>query len=64
VKTEIAASRTLQRYYPRVVIGIAFLTVAVAFGTRNALLVFWSQLSKSFVGERHGKTGKEIYRLS
>ncbi|HEX5605236.1 MAG TPA: MFS transporter, partial [Candidatus Binatia bacterium] len=29
-----------QRYYPWVVIGIAFLTVAVAFGTRNAFAVF------------------------
>ena len=37
---EIVLSRALQRYYPWVVIGIAFLTVGVAFGTRNAFAVF------------------------
>ena len=37
---QIARSRALQRYYPWVVIGIAFLTVAVAFGARNAFAVF------------------------
>jgi len=48
VKTEIAASRALQRYYPWVVIGIAFLTVAVAFGTRNAFAVFLVAVIEEF----------------
>lgn len=39
-EVEIAPSVARQRYYPWVVIGIAFLTVAVAFGTRNAFAVF------------------------
>jgi hypothetical protein len=38
---EITSSRALrQRYYPWVVIGVAFLTVIVAFGARNAFAVF------------------------
>src|SRR5437016_4433230 len=48
VKTEIAASRALQRYYPWIVIGIAFLTVAVAFGTRNAFAVFLVAVIEEF----------------
>jgi hypothetical protein len=36
----MAPRRALQLYYPWVVIGIAFLTVAVAFGLRNAFAVF------------------------
>ena len=47
-KTEIAASDALQRYYPWVVIGIAFLTVAVAFGTRNAFAVFLVAVIEEF----------------
>ena len=35
---EIAPSRAMQRYYPWVIIGIAFLTVRVAFG---ALPMAW-----------------------
>lgn len=33
-------SRALQRFYPWVVIAVAFLTVAMAFGARNAFAVF------------------------
>jgi MFS family permease len=47
-KTEMAASRAMQRYYPWVVIGIAFLTVAVAFGTRNAFAVFLVAVIEEF----------------
>ena len=47
-KTEIAPDRTLQRYYPWVVIGIAFLTVGVAFGTRNAFAVFLIAVIEEF----------------
>jgi MFS family permease len=47
-RTEIAASRALQRYYPWVVIGIAFLTVGVAFGTRNAFAVFLVAVVEEF----------------
>jgi MFS family permease len=42
------ASRTLQRYYPWVVIGIAFLTVGVAFGARNAFAVFLIAVIEEF----------------
>ncbi len=38
----------MQRYYPWVVIGIAFLTVAVAFGTRNAFAVFLVAVIEEF----------------
>jgi hypothetical protein len=41
-------SRALQRYYPWVVNGIAFLTVGVAFGTRNAFAVFLIAVIKEF----------------
>ena len=46
--SEIAASCTLQRYYPWVVIGIAFFTVAVAFGARNAFSVFLVAVIQEF----------------
>ncbi len=38
----------MQRYYPWVVIGVAFLTVAVAFGTRNAFAVFLVAVIEEF----------------
>jgi len=47
-KTDIAPSRALQRYYPWVVIGIAFLTVGVAFGMRNAFAVFLIAVIEEF----------------
>ena len=47
-KTDIAQSRALQRYYPWVVIGIAFLTVGVAFGMRNAFAVFLIAVIEEF----------------
>jgi len=40
VQTGPAPRRALQRFYPWVVIAIAFLTVAMAFGARNAFAVF------------------------
>ncbi len=45
---DITPSRALQRYYPWVVIGIAFLTVGVAFGTRNAFAVFLVAVIEEF----------------
>ena len=45
---DTTASRALQRYYPWVVIGIAFLTVAVAFGARNAFAVFLVAVIEEF----------------
>ena len=45
---EITQSLARQRYYPWVVIGIAFLTVAVAFGTRNAFAVFLVAVIEEF----------------
>lgn len=45
---EIAPSRALQRYYPWVVIAIAFLTVGVAFGARNAFAVFLVAVIEEF----------------
>lgn len=45
-------SRALQRYYPWVVIGIAFLTVGVAFGTRNAFAVFLVAVIEEFKWSR------------
>ena len=44
----IASSRALQRYYPWVVIGIAFLTVGIAFGARNAFAVFLVAVIQEF----------------
>ena len=40
----------MQRHYPWLVIGIAFLTVGVAFGTRNVFAVFCWLWSKSSAG--------------
>ena len=48
VEIESTPSRALQRYYPWVVIGIAFLTVGVAFGTRNAFAVFLIAVIEEF----------------
>ena len=48
VKTETVTNRALQRCYPWVVIGIAFLTVAVAFGARNAFAVFLIAVIEEF----------------
>jgi MFS family permease len=39
-ETEYSANAALQRYYPCVVIAIAFITVGTAFGARNAFAVF------------------------
>lgn len=47
-KVESTRSHSLQRYYPFVVIGVAFLTVAVAFGTRNAFAVFLIAVVEEF----------------
>ena len=47
-QNEIVSSRALQRYYPWVIIGIAFLTVAVAFGARNAFAVFLVAVIEEF----------------
>jgi MFS family permease len=47
-EVEIMPSRALQRYYPWVVIGIAFLTVGVAFGARNAFAVFLIAVIEEF----------------
>ena len=48
VEFESTPNRTLQRYYPWVVIGIAFLTVGVAFGMRNAFAVFLIAVIEEF----------------
>jgi MFS family permease len=47
-KAETAAPVELQRYYPWVVLGIAFLTVGVAFGARNAFAVFLVAVIEEF----------------
>lgn len=47
-EVDITPSRALQRYYPWVVIGIAFLTVGVAFGARNAFAVFLVAVIEEF----------------
>ena len=47
-EAEIRPSLERQRYYPWVVIAIAFLTVAVAFGTRNAFAVFLVAVIEEF----------------
>ncbi len=46
--SEIAARPALQRYYPWVVIAISFLTVAAAFGARNAFSVFLLAVIEEF----------------
>jgi len=45
---DIVPGRAMQRYYPWVVIGIAFLTVGVAFGARNAFAVFLVAVIEEF----------------
>jgi MFS family permease len=47
-KVEVIPSPVLQRYYPWVVIAIAFLTVGVAFGARNAFAVFLVAVIEEF----------------
>jgi MFS family permease len=47
-QAEIAPRSTRQRYYPWVVIAIAFLTVAIAFGTRTAFAVFLIAVIEEF----------------
>jgi MFS family permease len=44
--------RALQRYYPWLVIGISFLTVGIAFGTRNAFAVFLIAVIEEFKWSR------------
>jgi MFS family permease len=47
-EVEIIPNRLWQRYYPWVVIAIAFLTVGVAFGARNAFAVFLVAVIEEF----------------
>jgi MFS family permease len=47
-QAEITPSRLLQRYYPWVVIAIAFLTVGIAFGARNAFALFLVAVIEEF----------------
>lgn len=47
-EVQVTPSQALQRYYPWVVIGIAFLTVGVAFGARNAFAVFLVAVIEEF----------------
>jgi MFS family permease len=47
-EVEITPNRVLQRYYPWVVIAIAFLTVGIAFGARNAFAVFLVAVIEEF----------------
>jgi sugar phosphate permease len=49
---ESKPSRALQRYYPWLVIGISFLTVGIAFGTRNAFAVFLIAVIEEFKWSR------------
>jgi len=44
----VPPSRLTQRCYPWVVIGVAFLTVAMAFGARNAFAVFLIAVIEEF----------------
>ena len=44
----VAPNQALQRYYPWVVIAIAFLTVGVAFGARNAFALFLIAVIEEF----------------
>ncbi len=46
--TSPAPSRMVQRCYPWIVIGVAFLTVAMAFGARNAFAVFLIAVIEEF----------------
>lgn len=52
-----APSRALQRYYPWVVVGIAFLTVGVAFGTRNSFALFLVAVTHEFGWSRGAASG-------
>jgi MFS family permease len=56
-EVEIAPNSALQRYYPWVVIAIAFLTVGVAFGARNAFAVFLIAVVEEFHWSRGLATG-------
>ena len=47
-EVEITPNRVLQRTYPWVVIAIAFLTVGIAFGARNAFAVFLVAVIEEF----------------
>jgi MFS family permease len=47
-EVEITPNRVLQRYYPWVVIAIAFLTVGIAFGARNSFAVFLVAVIEEF----------------
>lgn len=47
-ESETPRRAAIQRYYPWVVIGIAFLTVGVAFGARNAFAVFLLAVVEEF----------------
>jgi len=46
------SNRALQHWYPWVVIGIAFLTVGVAFGARNAFALFLIEVVEEFAWSR------------
>ena len=63
-EVEITPNRVLQRSYPWVVIAIAFLTVGIAFGARNALQSFWSRSSKSFTGAADWRPARLCSALS
>jgi MFS family permease len=47
-QSEVVPSGALQRYYPWLVIAIAFLTVGIAFGSRNAFAVFLVAVIEEF----------------
>ncbi|HEY7165527.1 MAG TPA: MFS transporter [Candidatus Binatia bacterium] len=51
-ETQRVSESWVQRFYPWVVIGIAFLTVAIAFGTRNAFAVFLVAVVEEFQWSR------------
>ena len=53
----ITRSHALQRYYPWVVISVAFLTVGVAFGARNAFAVFLIAVVEEFHWSRGQASG-------
>jgi MFS family permease len=56
-EAEITSNRVLQRYYPWVVIVIAFLTVGVAFGARNSFAVFLVAVIEEFGWSRGMASG-------
>ena len=47
-ETEIAPSRALQRYYPWIVIGIAFLNLARRQSSKKSVLAFHIRLRAGF----------------